>query len=162
RDINPDDGVGVTADGAVLGTPLFMSPEQACGGDIGAGSDWYTVGEMLYQLLTGAPPYAGLGLLALLAAKKEELPELPSRRVTAIPLDLQSLCMDLLSRDPRKRPTGPEVLERLGSTERGHLPEDRNTLFLGRENELRVLDRAFSAIQKGRPVVVMLEGVSGI
>lgn len=162
RDINPDDGVGVTADGAVLGTPLFMSPEQACGGQIGPASDWYTVGEMLYQLLTGAPPYAGLGLLALLAAKKEELPELPSRRVAAIPLDLQSLCMDLLSRDPCKRPSGPEILERLGSRERGSLPEDRSALFLGRDNELRVLQRAFSAIENGRPVVVMLEGVSGI
>lgn len=162
RDIDPDDGIGVTADGAVLGTPLFMSPEQACGGDVGAPSDWYTVGEMLYQLLTGAPPYAGMGLLALLAAKKEELPKLPSDRVPGIPPDLQSLCIDLLSRDPTKRPTGHEVLARLGSTERVDFPEDKNALFLGRDAELRGLQRAFAELRKGGPVVVMLEGVSGI
>ncbi|MCR9164464.1 MAG: protein kinase domain-containing protein [Nannocystaceae bacterium] len=162
RDINPDDGVGVTADGAVLGTPLFMSPEQACGGDIGPASDWYTVGEMLYQLLTGAPPYAGLGLIALLAAKKEELPKLPSERIAGIPPDLQSLCMDLLARDPHKRPSGHEILSRLGSTEPVDFPEDKTALFLGRDNELRGLQRAFAALTKGSPVVVMLEGVSGI
>lgn len=164
RGINTDDAVGVTADGAVLGTPLFMSPEQACGLEVGPASDWYSVGEMLYQLLTGAPPYAGLGLLALLAAKKDEIPKLPSAKVTGIPPDLQSLCMDLLARDPGKRPNGDEVLTRLGSHERAETLDERNNanLFLGRENELRGLHRAFGAIRNGRPVVVTLEGVSGI
>lgn len=164
RDINPQDAVGVTADGAVLGTPLFMSPEQACGLDVGPASDWYAVGEMLYQLLTGAPPHSGLGLLALLAAKKEEVPKFPSAKVTGIPPDLQSLCMDLLARDPSKRPTGDQTLERLGSSERAETADERNNanLFLGRENELRGLHRAFGATRKGRPVVVTLEGVSGI
>ncbi len=163
RGIDAGDGVGVTADGAVLGTPLFMSPEQAAGNDVGPASDWYTVGEMLYQVLTGSPPYSGLGLLALLAAKKEEAPKLPAAHVTGVPPDLQSLCMDLLARDPSKRPSGDEVLARLGSTERSEKSESREgPLFLGRETELRVLQRAFAATRTGRPVVVLLEGVSGI
>ena len=164
RGIDSDDAVGVTADGAVLGTPLFMSPEQAYGGEVGPASDWYSVGEMLYQLLTGAPPYTGLGLLALLAAKKDEVPKLPSAKVTGVPPDLQSLCMDLLARDPSKRPSGDEILARLGSRERAETLEERSNanLFLGRENELRGLHRAFAASRNGRPVVITLEGVSGI
>ncbi len=161
RGIDTGDNVGVTADGAVLGTPLFMSPEQAAGSDVGTASDWYTVGEMLYQVLTGSPPYAGLGLLALLAAKKEEAPKLPSAQVTGVPPDLQSLCLDLLQRDPAKRPGGDEVLTRLGSTERSE-KTDSGPLFLGREMELRLFQRAFAATRKGKPVVVLLEGVSGI
>jgi len=162
RDIDPSEALGVTADGAVLGTPLFMSPEQACGLESGPASDWYTVGEMLYQVLTGAPPFGGMGLLALLAAKQDQVPKLPSTIVTGVPKDLQSLCMDLLERDATKRPSGDEVLARLGSAERRDGTDERQALFLGRENELRVLQRAYAATRKEGPVVVLLEGVSGI
>jgi tetratricopeptide (TPR) repeat protein len=159
-----EDSLDVTADGAVLGTPLFMSPEQAAGSDVGPASDWYTVGEILYQVLSGRPPHTGLGLLALLAAKQEELPPPPSSLAADVPGDLQALCMDLLARDPARRPTGDEVLARLGSTARADGLEERSNsaLFLGRENELRVMQRAFTASRTSGPVVVLLEGVSGI
>ncbi len=163
RGIDNEQGVGVTADGAVLGTPLYMSPEQASGEEIGPASDWYTVGEMLYQALTGSPPYAGMGLLALLAAKKEEAPRPPSEVCPGIPSDLDQLCMELLNRDTLARPDGDQILRRLGADGSPLSSEDSGAqLFLGRDDEMEVLDRALAGCRSGKPVVVLLEGVSGI
>ncbi|MBV1857032.1 MAG: AAA family ATPase, partial [Nannocystaceae bacterium] len=163
RDIDSSLGVGVTADGAVLGTPLFMSPEQAAGEPIGRSSDWYTVGEMLFQALTGRPPYGGMGLLALLAAKKDAAPPKPTELNPHVPEDLEALCVDLLSRDPEARPKGPRVLQRLGSDVTLTPVEDNlGDLFLGRDDEFSKLQVAYEATRAGRPVVVMVEGVSGI
>src|SRR5690606_5111782 len=100
RDLHVDDATGVTADGAVLGTPLYMSPEQATGAKTEAPSDWYSVGEMLYQVLTGRAPYAGLGMLALLAAKRQDMPPPPSSLVPVVPADPDALCIDLLQCRP--------------------------------------------------------------
>lgn len=163
RGIDGRDTVGVTADGAVLGTPLFMSPEQASGADVGPASDWYTVGEMLYQVLTGRPPYVGIGLLALLAAKKEDVPDAPSTLAPGIPDDLEALCIDLLARDPADRPSPDDILRRLGATLPSGAPDESSaTMFLGRNAEMQVLERAFVSTRAGQPVVVLLEGVSGI
>lgn len=163
RDIDSSLGVGVTADGAVLGTPLFMSPEQAAGDPIGRSSDWYTVGEMLFQALTGRPPYGGMGILALLAAKKDAVPPKPTELNPHVPEDLEALCIDLLSRDPQARPDGPAILERLGSDATVTPVEDSSgDLFLGRDDEFSKLQVAYEATRAGRPVVVMVEGVSGI
>jgi hypothetical protein len=162
RDINLEGGVGVTADGAVLGTPLYMSPEQATGGAIGPASDWYSVGEILYQALTGAPPYKGLGMLALLAAKRDEMPPPPSESVGGVPRDLEQLCLELLARDPSERPIGEDILRRLGSSAPEPAADEGASLFLGRETELGRLEQALAATAEARPVVVFVEGVSGI
>lgn len=163
RDIRSEGKVGVTADGAVLGTPLYMSPEQAEGAEVGPPSDWYSVGEMLYQALTGVPPYAGLGMLALLAAKKDDRPSAPSALCPGIPRDLDELCAALLSRDPEERPDADAVLEALGAAPQSPPPEDSGVLpFLGRDAELDRLRDAASATTRGRPVLVMVEGMSGI
>lgn len=164
RDLHVDDATGVTADGAVLGTPLYMSPEQATGAKTEAPSDWYSVGEMLYQVLTGRAPYAGLGMLALLAAKRQDMPPPPSSLVPEVPADLDALCMDLLQRRPEDRPTVDHILARLGS---GASPIDvgednASPLFLGREAPLAALEEALTGTTAGRPVVALVEGVSGI
>ncbi len=162
RDIDAGEGVGMTADGVVLGTPLFMSPEQAAGDRIGRSSDWYTVGEMLFQALTGQPPYAGMGLLALLAAKKDAVPPRPRTLNPRVPEDLDALCMDLLLRDPAARPEGPTILKRLGSDAATVAEDGSGELFLGRDDEFSKLQVAYEATRAGRPVVVLVEGVSGI
>jgi len=163
RDIDSEQGVGVTADGAVLGTPLFMSPEQAACDPIGPPSDWYTVGEILYEVLTGRAPYSGMGMLALLAAKKRKVPTPPAELNPDVPEDLATLCADLLSRNPEDRPDATEVLERLGATV-PHVVHDDGSgdVFLGRDDEVSRLQTAFEATRAGRPVVVLVEGVSGI
>lgn len=163
RDLQVDDATGVTADGAVLGTPLYMSPEQATGAKTEAPSDWYSVGEMLYQVLTGRAPYAGLGMLALLAAKRQDMPLSPSSLVPGVPADLDALCMDLLARRPEDRPTVDQILARVGGAASACLSEDNTApLFLGREAQLEELERALASTTSGRPVVALVEGVSGI
>lgn len=163
RDIDAEEGVGVTADGVVLGTPLYMSPEQAAGEAIGRASDWYTVGEMLFQALAGRPPYGGLGLLALLAAKKHAVPPKLKELNPEVPEDLETLCASLLAREPQVRPDGAAILERLGSDATIMPSEDNSSdLFLGRDDEFAKLQQAYEATRAGRPVVVMVEGVSGI
>ncbi|MEM9455784.1 MAG: protein kinase [Myxococcota bacterium] len=167
--------LGVTDDGAVLGTPLYMSPEQAMGDRLGPPSDWYGVGELMYQALTGQTPFQGKGMLALLAAKQEDRPPAPSGMVTGIPHDLEALCMDLLERDPDLRPTGDEVLQRTAAfkNERAardgvpRRPTDASTsglvlMFLGRDAECQSLHEALAESRNGRPVVVLVDGVSGM
>ncbi|MEX1369380.1 MAG: protein kinase, partial [Nannocystaceae bacterium] len=173
HDINVD--LGVTDDGAVLGTPLYMSPEQALGERLGPPSDWYGVGEMLYQALTGKTPFQGKGMLALLAAKQDETPPAPSTVVSGIPPKLEELCVDLLEHDPAQRPTGEEVLQRIAALEMDGERLDGDgvptsvdpstsgaSLFLGRELEHQALTQAAQATRRGRPVVVLVDGVSGM
>ncbi len=172
--------LGMTDDGALLGTPLYMSPEQASGEPLGPPSDWYGVGELLYQALTGRTAFQGKGILALIAAKQEDRPPAPSTLVTGIPADLESLCMALLEHDPARRPTGEEVLARLaahpgsGSSarlDRSSLDVPRamevphtgtHALFLGRDAECQRLHQAAAGTGRGRPVVVMVHGLSGM
>jgi tetratricopeptide (TPR) repeat protein len=185
--------LGMTDDGAVLGTPLYMSPEQAMGDTLGPPSDWYGVGELLYQALTGQTAFQGKGMLALMAAKQEDRPAPPSSLSAGIPEDLESLCMALLEHDPLRRPTGEEVLRRLQPDARssGARPDARSsgsgarldrsgldgvprpvehgytgalgtTLFLGRDAEFQRLHQAAAGTRRGRPVVVMVHGASGM
>ena len=174
-----DETVEMTEDGAVLGTPLYMAPEQASGerDQLGPPSDWYGVGELLYQALTGQTAFQGKGLFALINAKLEGRPTAPSELVEGIPEDLESLCMDLLARAPSERPTGEEVLQRLGSTRSLERSGDGSSradgvppsvtgampsLFLGRDVECQRLHQAAASTRRGRPVVVMVHGVSGM
>ena len=106
----------MTDDGAVLGTPLYMSPEQAVGGKVGPASDWYGVGAVLYQALVGRAPFQGIGVLGLLAAKKDETPPSPRTLVPAVPAELDRLCMELLASKADDRPSGDQVISRLGAS----------------------------------------------
>ncbi len=171
RQHDVDVDLGVTDDGAVLGTPLYMSPEQALGDRLGPPSDWYGVGEMLYQALTGQTPFQGKGMLALLAAKQEDRPPPPSSIVAGLPAALESLCMDLLERDPAKRPSGEEVLQRIGAAEVANggaseatpdPSESSPSLFLGRDLEVQALHEAAGSARRDRPVVVLVDGMSGM
>ena len=79
----------------IAGTPLFMSPEQAAGLPLTPATDWYSVGVMLFQALTGGVPFAGTHL-QVLTDKQRNAPPLPSSLVDGIPPHLEKLCLDLL------------------------------------------------------------------
>lgn len=162
RDDRIEEGRSINDDGILMGTPLYMSPEQAGNEPLGPASDWYAVGEMLYQALTGRPPFVGLGMLALLAAKRESMPPPPTEHVPDLPARLVELTMALLARQPEDRPDGDTVLERLGAGERSGTPPPSDGIFLGREREIQVLARGLATTAAGRPVVVLVEGPSGI
>ncbi len=159
-----------TTAGNLVGTPAYVSPEQASGDPASEASDWYAVGVIAYIGLTGRLPFRGKGLTMLLA-KQERDPPLPSEIVDDhVPEDLESVCMDLLSRDPDKRPRAKAILARLGEVEKsGFRHSNRNRepatdrwLFIGREQHLHQLEDAFEATHRGRAVLVHVYGRSGM
>ena len=150
--------------GEVRGTPAYMSPEQAVGRDVAEASDWYAVGGVLYEALTGELPFSGSALEVLKLKQVADGPS-PRKAVPYLPDDLVELCESLLAREPSKRPTGEQILERLGGGWIG-LPElgtvHRARHFVGRELELAALEEAFELSQQGAAVAVFVGGASGM
>jgi len=150
----------------VVGTISHMAPEQAAGSDVGPAADWYSVGAVLYQCLTGHYPFEG-DALEVLSRKQVEDPPRPSELASGVPADLEALCMDLLSRVPGARPTGADVLQRLearsivaGPPVVGVPPAA--SPFVGRRGELDALREAFDRARAGEATTVVVEGESGV
>ncbi len=99
-------------DRQIVGTVGHMSPEQAAGRSITAASDWYSVGVMLYEAMTGRLPFGG-SPDEVFIAKQTQSPPSPDSLVAGLPEDLVRLCVALLDRDPAKRPTGRDVITHL-------------------------------------------------
>ncbi|MBZ0234567.1 MAG: serine/threonine protein kinase, partial [Deltaproteobacteria bacterium] len=94
-----------THENAAVGTPMYMSPEQAADLPLTEASDWYAVGVMLYEVLAGVRPYFGPAM-QVLVAKQREVPPPPSQFTAGVPRDLEELCLRLMARAPEERPDG--------------------------------------------------------
>lgn len=96
---------GQTRSGAIVGTPSYMSPEQAAGrnSEISPRSDVYSLGAMLYEMLTGRPPFREDNVLDTLVQVLEGEPTLPCRLNPAISRDLELICLRCLDKDPARR-----------------------------------------------------------
>jgi len=151
-----------TTDGHIVGTATYMAPEQAAGYPVTAASDWYAVGVMLYRALTGRLPHEGM-VLEILMEKQRTDPARPAALFQDVPQELDRLCMDLLGRDPGKRPSGEEILARLGGMAgEGSRMATQRRLFVGRESQLAALSAAFKDMCQGRTVAVFVHGRSGV
>lgn len=155
-------------DARVVGTPTYMSPEQAAGQIVSEGTDWYSIGVMLYEALTGGVPFSG-DFAAMLNQKQQREPPAPADAVPDIPEDLNALCRDLLWSDPKGRLGGREVLARIGCTKADTIgPRALSTVathpqpFVGRQRHLAALRTAFADTKAGRAVTVYVHGASGM
>ncbi len=162
--------------GTLPGTPEYMAPEQATGDALSEAADWYAVGVLLFEALTGRLPFVGAPLQILLDKQRYEAPR-PSEIVAGVPQDLDALCVDLLRVRPDARPKGAEILRRLGAPlepssglragARGQAPPSRTTraeraILVGRDDELAALAAAYERARLGRATTVLVSGRSGM
>jgi hypothetical protein len=154
-----------THEHAAVGTPGYMSPEQAGDRILTEASDWYAVGAMSYEALTGRRPIEG-STDAVLRRKQHEVPPRPSELDPSVPPDLDDLCMRLLALRPGDRPGGRGILAALGrQPSQATLDVERTAsssgTFVGRRAELAEL-RAALADARRHTVTVFIGGESGI
>jgi len=154
---SPDD---VLLPGA--GTVAYMAPEQVQGTG-GRSADWYSVGVMLYQSLTGALPFDGPPH-QIIASKLAGPAPPPGALVANLPPDLERLCNDLLERDPERRPNGREILARIEERSLAFtVPHSqRENPFVGRTRERAALRTALHETSRAGATTVFIRGESGI
>jgi hypothetical protein len=155
------------ATGLIEGTIEYMAPEQAAGAPSRAPADLYAVGAVLYEALTGRPPFTG-DPIDVITDKRAHDPVAPSLLFSGTPPDLEELCMQLLARDPEKRPSAAAVAAALvdggGAGVSRSFPKVEvapDIVFVGRTAELGALHKAFEDARK-RPIAMLVSGESGL
>jgi hypothetical protein len=158
-------GLSPSTEAHAVGTAAYMAPEQAASRPVGPAADWYSVGVVLYQALTGRLPFVG-SPLDMFVAKQERAPRPPRQLAPTVPEDLEALCLDLLRADPAGRPVGRTAALRMGvGATRSAGSASRQSgagLFVGREAEQVVLEEAFAATRRGQAATVYVHGESGV
>jgi len=98
-------GSGATQSGSILGTPSYMAPEQAAGNikEIGPTTDIYALGAILYEMLTGRPPFHDDSPFETIMQVIRDEPVAPSSLIPKVPLDLEIICLKCLEKNPIKR-----------------------------------------------------------
>ncbi len=102
--IDDDDPKTLTAVGVMIGTPKYMSPEQCEAGPLTPASDVYSLGIILYEMLTGTTPFTGTSPLAIALKHSTEEPRRPREWVTTIPPAIEELVLNALEKSPENRP----------------------------------------------------------
>jgi serine/threonine-protein kinase len=137
-------GTGTTKDGRIAGTPAYMAPEQAAGrtSAIGPLSDVYSLGAILFELLTGQPPFQGRTVVEVLQQVRSRHPRRPRRLERRVPRALESICLQCLEKTPGRRyPSAQALADDLGRwlerrRPRAHRPHARAGRLLRRHPAL--------------------------
>lgn len=149
--LGDDAGPRLTATNAFQGTPSYMSPEQWRGRDVGPETDVYALGAVLYEMLSGEPPFDGESPADVMAKHMfVPPPPIEERGVgRVVPPDLEALALGALAKKPEERPTVTEVLDALEAYARG-----TSTMALAqRSTEERIRAGALSRRERGLPAV---------
>ncbi len=146
----------VTVEGAALGSPSFMAPEQAEGRreDIGPATDVYALGAVLYHMLTGRPPHQG-GSVGEVLAQVRAAPVVSPRLLNpSTPRDLETICLKCLDKEPRRRyPTAAALAEDLARFQRGEVVRAR---------PVHALEKAWRWARRNRALAAALAGLAAV
>jgi len=113
-------GKGITGAGVMIGTPEYMSPEQAEGKEVDQRSDIYSLGVILYEMVTGKVPFEGETPLGIAMKHKSELPKNPNELNSQVPEDLSHIILKCLEKDKEKRyQSAGELQSELEKIEKG-------------------------------------------
>jgi serine/threonine protein kinase len=149
---------------SVVGTPGYMSPEQIAAAAPTPASDWYSFGVMLYQALTGQPPFFAQSTMEIIERQmRGDFPQ-ASSLVPGVPQDLALLAEALIARDPEARPEDAAVLHHLNIDFDPRRPEReraRTGTLVGRGRELRRLRTLIEGTPPGQPRLIHLHGSPG-
>jgi tetratricopeptide (TPR) repeat protein len=153
-----------TVFGLPVGTVEYMSPAQLRNKQLTPADDWYSLGIVLYQCLTGKLPFdaSSNAVTSYLAKLQAVVPPSPRTVEPSVPDHLDRLCRDMLALEPDRRPTGDEVLARLGVVSAPPTVTPLRPLY-GRGRELQALRRNLEeAVTGHQSRVVLVHGRSGI
>ncbi len=100
----------LTHTGAIMGTPMYMAPEQAEGREIGPAADIYALGSILYACLTGRPPFSAASMIETLHQVRNNYPVPPRQFNQSVPRDLETICLKCLEKNPQNRYSSAEAL----------------------------------------------------
>jgi tetratricopeptide (TPR) repeat protein len=164
----------LTQPGMMVGTVTYMPPEQAMGGKVTAKADLYSLGAMLYEMVTGRPPFVGDDSVAIIGQHINTPPVSPTWHRADLPPALETLILQLLEKDSDKRPeSAAVVLQALEAIEAGKVEAKPSgeapvenplyrRIFVGREPELKQLQSAFDGAISGQGALMMVTGEPGI
>jgi serine/threonine protein kinase len=144
------------------GTVPYMSPEQLHGKPLSPASDWYALGIVLFEALTGRRPFDAATAEAMAAERSAGAPKASDLSI-GIPKDLEELCAALLRNEPSERPNGSDILAMLKDAPVAARPRgSKASTFVGREDAISELDAALAQTAAGKASVVLLSGASGL
>ena len=162
--------VSITQTGTAIGTAEYMSPEQGKGLWVDHRSDLYSLGVILYEMLTGAPPFSGQNPISVIMKHIRESPPPIGETHIAIPEQTKQIVLKLLAKELVDRyQSAEEVLRALPSGV--VLPDDEQRdvhrkvmrpQFIGRESEMKTLRTILRDVQAGEQRVVLISGESGV
>lgn len=160
-----DAGQHQSTEHLVIGTAAYMAPEQGDCGLVTCATDWYSVGVMLYESLTGQLPFTGTSL-QILKDKLLREPQSARRLNPSIPPALDVLCQGLLQRDPQKRFSGKDISEALSQNSPvacALVPMTHARVpLVGRDSHVAALNDAFEKVRRGGAVALFVNGNSGM
>jgi tetratricopeptide (TPR) repeat protein len=167
----------LTQTGTIVGTASYLPPEQALGAEVTPQSDLYSLGALLYELVTGRPPFLGDDPVAVISQHINTPPVAPRWHTPECPRALEALVLRLLAKDPAERPqSAADVLAALEAIDPAAAadPADGREgdsaaldslaggVFVGRQHELGQLKAALEGPLSGEGRMVMLVGEPGI
>jgi class 3 adenylate cyclase/tRNA A-37 threonylcarbamoyl transferase component Bud32 len=166
----------LTIEGMMVGTVAYMPPEQGLGRSADARSDLYSLGAVMYEALSGVPPFVGGDAAAIISQHVSMTPVAPSWHRSDVPRPLETLVLKLLAKAPEDRPQSAAeagaALDAVAAAASGAGEPQRDVgdaldrltegTFLGRERETKDLRTAIDEVVAGRGRVSVLAGEAGI